>query len=468
MNKKREAIAWLTTLLISLITSVVMVQVATRLAFAATDKLDLAVAAVRRSSADYGPDDSQPLLASLKRELVSEADQENELLRRVNAERSNLVLPGAGSNNLLAALLATPPPLPTQLITVAPSATLPPSQTSVVVNTARSSPSAAPPITVTNTWTATVTSLPTRSPAPTLISAATQPATLTPLATTSPTLTTTQTITASVTSEVSTKTATPPLATTSLNATAITSITNTKSATATATIPNTPTQTATATVTAIWTVTSAIPTPVTPLPIPAGGLRINFQPPGVEVPAGYLPDFGEPFGQQSGGYLFGWNTVNKNTFDRDRVADQRYDTVMFMQTEGDFKWELAVPNGRYTVLIVVGDVCCTDSKYRLNVEDKLVVKGQSTDRDHWIKGQAVVEVKDGRLTVSNAPSAENNKINFIEIYLGEVSITAEPTLAGVPTLTHTPSPSPQPSATLKPTTVNSDQPLTSTPNSAVP
>ena len=460
MNKKREAIAWLTTLLISLITSVVMVQVATRLAFASTDKLDLAVASVRRSSADYGPDDSQPLLASLKRELISEADHENELLRRANAERSNLVLPGIGANNLLAALLATPTTLPTQLITAAPSPTLPPTQTSAVANTPRSSPSLAPPITVTNTWTATVTSLPTRSPGPTLISAATQLATFTSAVTANPTLTTTQTITASVTSEISTKTATATLATTSLNATAITSVTNTKSATATATIPNTPTQTTTATAT--WTATATL------RPIPTGGLRINFQPPGVAVPAGYLPDFGEPFGQQGDGYLFGWNTVNKNTFDRDLVTDQRYDTVTFMQTEGDFKWELAVSNGRYTVLIVAGDACCTDSKYRLNVEDKLVVKGQATDSDHWIKGQAVVEVKDGRLTVSNAPSAENNKINFIEIYPGEVSITAEPTLTGVPTLTRTPSPPLQPSATLKPTTVNSDQLLTGTPNSAGP
>jgi hypothetical protein len=41
---------------------------------------------------------------------------------------------------------------------------------------------------------------------------------------------------------------------------------------------------------------------------------------------------------------------------------------MHMQMAGDWKWEIAVPNGMYTVRIVAGDPTATNSNYRINVQ----------------------------------------------------------------------------------------------------
>ncbi|HTD86294.1 MAG TPA: hypothetical protein VK850_06925, partial [Candidatus Binatia bacterium] len=78
-------------------------------------------------------------------------------------------------------------------------------------------------------------------------------------------------------------------------------------------------------------------------------------------------------------------------------------------------WEIAVPNGRYTVFMVAGDSDRFDSVYRLNVENVLVVSGTPTTSNRWISGSATVAVTDGRLTVSTGTGANNNKICFIDI-----------------------------------------------------
>jgi hypothetical protein len=49
------------------------------------------------------------------------------------------------------------------------------------------------------------------------------------------------------------------------------------------------------------------------------------------------------------------------------------------------------------------------------VEGVLVVNGTPTSAQRWIEGSTTVAVSDGRLTISNAASAANNKICFIDI-----------------------------------------------------
>ena len=135
-----------------------------------------------------------------------------------------------------------------------------------------------------------------------------------------------------------------------------------------------------------------------------------------------------------------------NAVDRGLIADQRYDTLNFMQSAGSFTWEAAVPNGLYTVRIVAGDACCIDSLYRINVEDIVAIDNQPTNNQRWFESKGVVEVKDGRLTVSNAVGARNNKINFIEIYPGDLITRAQPT-ATPTTTTPTKTPTPKPTVT---------------------
>src|SRR5437867_525804 len=134
-------------------------------------------------------------------------------------------------------------------------------------------------------------------------------------------------------------------------------------------------------------------------------LRINFQPAGTAIPDQYRPDYGAAYALRFNGLTYGWNFDNSaNTRDRNLSLspDQRYDTLIHLQKSGDSKWEIAVPNGTYTVRIVAGDAGFYDGVFHTNVEGVLTVNGSPSSTNHWIEGTSTVNVIDGRLTISNA------------------------------------------------------------------
>jgi glucose/arabinose dehydrogenase len=148
--------------------------------------------------------------------------------------------------------------------------------------------------------------------------------------------------------------------------------------------------------------------------------KINFQPTGAPVPAGYAVDDGAAFGARAGGLKYGWNGDNSaNTRDRDSTLspDQRYDTLIHMQKPSlpNAVWEIEVPNGTYDVHVVQGDAGFTDSVFRLNAEGTLIASGTPSASKHWIEGTGTVTVSDGRLTLSNGAGASNNKLCFVDI-----------------------------------------------------
>jgi hypothetical protein len=152
---------------------------------------------------------------------------------------------------------------------------------------------------------------------------------------------------------------------------------------------------------------------------PVLAANVNFGPAGSAVPVGYRLDSGAVYGARTGGGSFGWNVDNSaNTRDRNSATppDQRYDTLVHLQKPGGAtKWEIAVPNGRYTVHAVSGDPDNTDSTYRIAVEGTLTVSGTPTAAQHWIEGTSIVTVTDGRLTITNASGSVNNKLNYLDI-----------------------------------------------------
>ena len=160
-------------------------------------------------------------------------------------------------------------------------------------------------------------------------------------------------------------------------------------------------------------------------------VHVNFQPPRVPVPAGYLADTGSAFADRGNGHAYGWDAANTAYRDRDSAlsADQRYDTFNHTQRYGTRTWELAVPDGTYVVRVVAGDPSTYDSVYGFNVEGAGVVSGKPTSTARWLEGTRTVTVSDGRLTVSNSAAAVNNKLAFIEVSPGvqqapTVSVTA--------------------------------------------
>ncbi len=146
--------------------------------------------------------------------------------------------------------------------------------------------------------------------------------------------------------------------------------------------------------------------------------RINFQPASAAVPAGYVADSGQVFGDRGGGLRFGWSASNTSAT-RDRNSslspDQRHDTLIHTQMDGNKTWEFAAPNGRYSVRLVAGDAAYTNSHYKFTVEGEPAIDAVPTSSRRWIDRTLQVIVSDGRLTVANSLGASNNKLCFIEI-----------------------------------------------------
>lgn len=162
--------------------------------------------------------------------------------------------------------------------------------------------------------------------------------------------------------------------------------------------------------------------------------NINFQPANVPVPAGFAVDYGVQYSKRPNGQTYGWNTTNTaNTRDRNANPDQKVDTLNHMQLGGDRRWEIAVPNGRYTVTVASGDPSYFDSRYRLNVEGTLAIDRQASSSARLFTGTVTVNVSDGRLTLSNASGAVNNKINYVQIRAAANQPPTQPPPTSAPT-----------------------------------
>ena len=220
-------------------------------------------------------------------------------------------------------------------------------------------------------------------------------------------------------------------------------------------------------------------------PVPGEGpYDVNFQsqpgegtPPAPAPPAGYLADYGQPFGVREGtNQTYGWVALNAEGVATDTpcniIGNGRYRTVggagidvedvagdvevlyqtfMHMEAEeaaqlagGSFDgvaqncaWEIAVPNGTYSVTLALGDAARDSNpnvrdatEYQVSVEgnsfpaapydlsvesggggsngsESLFITTEETD------GPLTVEVTDGRLTIT--PTGTNTKIAFVNI-----------------------------------------------------
>jgi hypothetical protein len=149
-------------------------------------------------------------------------------------------------------------------------------------------------------------------------------------------------------------------------------------------------------------------------------LKINFQPTNAPVPLGYLADTGTAFGPKGSGLSYGWNPSQAAFAKQSKSTnspDVRYAT--FIEMESNAVWEIEVPDGVYGVHAVAGDPGATAGVYRVEAEGALAIYGTPSTNRPWIEGDAIVEVADGRLTLSNGSGAVSNRICFVEVSLLE-------------------------------------------------
>src|SRR5687768_14949154 len=137
-------------------------------------------------------------------------------------------------------------------------------------------------------------------------------------------------------------------------------------------------------------------------------VKVNFQAPLSSTPSGYVADIGSTYGLRGSGFTYGWSVAaGSGARDRNdsRSPDQRHDTLNHFRA--GYAWNLAVPNGTYSVKLVAGDPTAFDSVYKFNVENVLTVSGTPTSTTRWFTGTKTITVSDGKLTVTNASGAAN-------------------------------------------------------------
>jgi len=176
------------------------------------------------------------------------------------------------------------------------------------------------------------------------------------------------------------------------------------------------------------------------------GARVNFQPDAAPVPARYTKDTGLPYDSARG---YGWVTqqsvaqaphgvhapldLTLNSRDRNLVAEQQLDTMIFMQyppsdprtdvqkTPG--AWEIDVPNGTYTVRVGAGDAGCASeggcTQQRLNIEGVTALTHQE-DPPGAVFAQTArtVAVSDGKLTI-DAIGGAHTKLDYADVIVAD-------------------------------------------------
>ncbi len=144
-----------------------------------------------------------------------------------------------------------------------------------------------------------------------------------------------------------------------------------------------------------------------------GAIKINFQPPGTEIPEGYIPDYGEVYGVRNG-YTYGWNTLYTGTMrDREVNADQKLDTLVTLYKTG--KWEIEVENGHYEVTVCAGDAGFSSTP-TVNVEGVNYWSAVDLGANQFLQETKTVMIADGRLTLDNGGTTDGvTKINYVEI-----------------------------------------------------
>ena len=150
---------------------------------------------------------------------------------------------------------------------------------------------------------------------------------------------------------------------------------------------------------------------------PSGGsteyVKINFQKSNSQTPSGYTADDGAAYGSRNG-FAYGWvGGANDNrTRDRNVHPDQRYDTFNHMQGK---TWEIALPNGDYTLDLLMGDPSYTNQKNTVLIEDVQLTDPDGNDNFDLYEAVEVT-VTDGKLTIQETGGAINAKIAFVDIY----------------------------------------------------
>jgi N-acetylneuraminic acid mutarotase len=146
-------------------------------------------------------------------------------------------------------------------------------------------------------------------------------------------------------------------------------------------------------------------------------VTFNFQPEGSPLAPNAVPDYGYTYGDRGNGYAYGWNIDSRGIMrDRNKTPDQRLDTVAQLQQNGESHvWELEIPNGQYEVTLFAGDSKYLDGQHHIDAEGTRVMYGVQSTRKQYLKATKIIDVQDGRLTISPESSGVNSKLISVDV-----------------------------------------------------
>jgi ELWxxDGT repeat protein len=144
------------------------------------------------------------------------------------------------------------------------------------------------------------------------------------------------------------------------------------------------------------------------------GAKIDFAPSTATLASGYLRDAGFVYGARTSTLSYGWSVSHTaSTVDRNKNSNQLLDTNVGVQTGK--KWEIAVPNGKYSVKVGVGDSAATSTN-TVRVEGSTLYSAVKQSANVFSNRTITVTVSDGRLTID--PGSATNlatRLTFLEI-----------------------------------------------------
>jgi len=154
----------------------------------------------------------------------------------------------------------------------------------------------------------------------------------------------------------------------------------------------------------------------------SAAVNISFQPATFPLQTGYKGDYGQLFGNRGNGYAYGWSLSHTGrTFAYSALPGWEGTwgaawSLIRMLPGSSTRWEIAVANGNYEVTILAAGYRCQGQLQQIAAEGVLVVNGVAGwDYDTYVGGTQLIAVQDGRLTVTNGPTAAENCIDYIQI-----------------------------------------------------
>jgi len=152
-------------------------------------------------------------------------------------------------------------------------------------------------------------------------------------------------------------------------------------------------------------------------------VSINFQPRNMQVPNGFLPDYGDVFGDRAHGLRYGWtcdishdanDLKNWGTALSSQIIPDRFDKC-YLPVE----WEIELPNQKYSVEIGYANYGRYLVTYGCAVEGQSAEAGSNHD-GLPLKTTVQVHVKDNYLSFSGSFMKECTSINYIIIKNSEI------------------------------------------------